>query len=221
MKQRAIRPTPYMIRAFLEGRKTRYSEIVKPRPSPGATRWNGECWEIHRGYPVGHENMIHGCPFAAGDILWAQEAHWHNEVFHAECLTGGYAYEYCATRAAPPGSADPADYHTLHGYWQKRSSAQMPRRAARVVVRVSRTWVEPVRDITDEGAIAEGIALPYAPKCNYHYEGAFADAFRAYWIEHYGGESWERDWLWCADVEGGVDRGSGGGVRGRGGGVFR
>ena len=79
-------------------------------------------------------------------------------------------------------------------------SIHMPRSASRLNLLVKRVWVERVRDISEEGAKAEGVAL----RGHTRYEGEHRHEFTVLWDSIYAenGLGWHGDpWVWCCEFE--------------------
>lgn len=142
----ALFNTP-MTRAILEGRKTQTRRLVKPQPKDkallefrdGILSWGdmeaGTCYEYEA-----------KAAYQPGDILYVRET-WQRTK------TGQYIY-----RADKEDRGSAAYYNEncrLDGGW--RPSIHMPKEAARIFLRVTDVRVERLRDIDENGAIAEGL----------------------------------------------------------------
>lgn len=133
-----------MVRALLEGRKTVTRRVVKPQPNGnGMVKMpDDSCWP---GYwaEVGSPRVIKP-PYQPGDVLYVRET-W------AELETA-YGVPYYAYKA------DDSDLHHSSGENFSRwyPSIYMPRKAARIFLRVTGVRVERLQDITPDQIDAEG-----------------------------------------------------------------
>jgi len=197
VKERPIIFSGPMVRAILEGRKSMTRRPMKPQPGPADMRWTGNHWEQYLGYPLGHDVPLcpHGQP---GDYLWVRES-WAGS-------TEGPLYRADAVR----DDSDERD-----GWWvgetfypdplRWRSGRFMPRSVARIVLAVSAVRVEPLQDITEEDALAEGADdFPYM-RCGEEDirglgPGSLArPRFRALWddLNKKRGYGWDSNpWVW-------------------------
>lgn len=159
----AEKPIPFTIdevKATLEGRKSQTRRVIKPQP------------EFESGYDYPHENelgiywkreesyssidelikeLVKKCPYQPGDILWARET-WQHFCLNRNTMPNRFAghSDYCYK--ATVGN----DCCGEGGCKKWRSSAHMPREAARIFLRVKNVRVERLQDITEEDARAEG-----------------------------------------------------------------
>lgn len=180
--ERPILFTGSMVRAILAGTKTVTRRVVKGvepgddgrdciRDTDGmlsALCWAPENWEV--------------CPYGVpGDRLWVRETFWR-----------------MGSGVDPPSINDCVHYRAdtdecAGGPW--KPSIFMPRWACRVTLKVAETSVEPVRCMSDEDAIAEGVE---------HWEKYDADEspldnFVALWdsINAKRGRPWRSNpWVW-------------------------
>lgn len=139
-----------MVRAVLEGRKTKTRRVMKPQPEAGL--------EFTPFAPFGVVNgkgnpliCRHGQP---GDRLWVRET-WC-EVDDTD-FAGERWVDYRATpkySASHPAAWEnaPDDPEALK--W--RPSIHMPRWASRITLEITGVRVERLQDISEEDAIAEG-----------------------------------------------------------------
>lgn len=120
-----------MVRAILDKRKTVTSRVVKPQPTN--PRFNNIGW---LGWDDGHGYKM--CqPYCTGDILYVRETWCEGETFSE---SGRYFYraddDYCPCRWHP--------------------SIHMPKEAARLFLRVTKVWLQQLKDVTEGDAKAEG-----------------------------------------------------------------
>lgn len=135
MKERPIIFNGEMVRAILDGRKTQTRRVIKPQPdgpwaAPGRTM----------------------CPYGQpGDRLWVRETWAHvprtayGSLGMQDPSDEDMAAIYRATfDRSPPGTG-----------W--KPSIYMPKWAARIWLEIINVRVERVQEITNEGALAEGV----------------------------------------------------------------
>lgn len=130
-----------MVRAILDGRKTQTRRVVKPQPPVDAVPYYDRVlyWKT----PQRGEGVPYAKPtYAPGDILWVRETwRWKTPSVLEETK---YIYR--------------ADIHPADETKQKwRPSIHMPKEGARIFLRVTDVRVERLRDIDENGAIAEGL----------------------------------------------------------------
>lgn len=222
MPDRPILARDSVALAIREGRQTQHRVPMKVQPEEvngriwggGMARWSAlqfESWEDFRTSAPNH------APWQAGDMLWLRET-WQLVRFSKDFETG-IVDEWHPWEGAIP-TACPARWDVVFSAGQDwpshkedrgfnwRPSIHMPRWAARTWVKVTRVWVERVRDISAEDAMAEGlIRLPSADNSLVWWGAAGRSylgvrrAFEALWESLYRG-SWERnDWVWCCAFE--------------------
>lgn len=143
-----------MVVAMQEDRKTQTRRLIKPQPvgsftgvvkdTLGYPASEGYSWyEFKNGGAMSYVRP----PCQPGDVLWVRET-WTK-------LYGEYFYkanidESVKALMEPHGAV-----------W--RPSIHMPREAARLFARVEKVWLERLRDIKEEDAIAEGIKRHIIP----------------------------------------------------------
>lgn len=144
-----------MVRAILDGRKTQTRRLVKnlPLDDPCATYVDKD------GLWISDEDGWHRAeafsPIKSGDILWVRET-W-SQLFSCENPTGRYVYK--ATDEYPFGSK-----YIVKFRWHP--SIHMPRKAARIFLRVTDVRPESLQDITEDDVCAEG-AEKIITRCQY------------------------------------------------------
>ncbi len=197
-----------MVKAILDGRKTVTRRVIKPQPtySPrdGFT-WNGYAYGTDfpptlRG--AGY-NLSCAAPFKVNDILYVRET-W------CSAYDGG-EYFYLADKVTAREKYWLLDYDNVK--W--RPSIHMPKKVARIFLRVTGVHVERLQDITEEQAKAEGVNGPYSYAENDDYWettgrnelSADVAAFSALWdstvhksnIDRYG---WDANpYVWVIEFE--------------------
>ena len=136
-----------MAKAIMEGRKTatrrtalKSDELREFKSSEHPEGWwfRGRVFRTWDNAMRSILGVMSMCRFRTGDILWVREA-WSEMP---------YGFVYRADGEEPDGW-DSDDR------WSP--SIQMPRKAARLFLRVTSVRVEPLQDITEEGALAEGV----------------------------------------------------------------
>lgn len=154
MSERPILMNAAMVRAILEGRKTQTRRPVKTDIA-GRVSLGGRSWHID------DPNCIKACPLGKpGDRLWVRETF--------AIVPGGKGLRatvrYAADGALRAVMSD-VDVMTRYGInastsdrW--RPSIHMPRWASRFILEITDVRVERVQDISEAGAMAEGIELP-------------------------------------------------------------
>ena len=190
-----------MVQAILAGRKTQTRRVVKEDrrgewAAVNGVRNNSEygdasvpCY-LHRETSVDDisRNIMYP-KYDVGDILWVRET-WSP----VQVLPKRYLYKADAENG---GEGD-----GLPIRW--RPSIHMPREAARLFLRVTNVWAERVQDITQAGALAEGI--PLCPGWKYELsecnctELAFADLWNK--LNAKRGYGWDKNpWVWVYSFE--------------------
>ena len=154
MKEKPIIFSGPMVRAILDGRKTQTRRVVKPQPHEtvgglgSMIAWRDFRWCRGGSIP----DVAAECPYGQpGDRLWVRETWADTSKESRRCPVS-----YRATW--------PPDDEECRGFAWK-PSIFMPRWASRLTLEVTGVRVERVQDITEEDALAEGVAvdigLPY------------------------------------------------------------
>lgn len=169
MKERPILFSAPMVRAILDGRKTVTRRVVKPQPENrgvmGVTRMlafkkrtGPDFWL----WPNAKDEIQAMCPYGRpGDRLWVREAHsiFQTHGQHRADDKRWGPWDGLPTQLSADGTqiayyregfdrCDP-------GRW--RPSIHMPRWASRITLEVTSVRVERLKDITEAGAIADGV----------------------------------------------------------------
>lgn len=162
MKERPIIFSGPMVRAILDGRKTMTRRVVKPQPLNnrvgmvnGAYARLPNSWLVNGSVSEYHDKGITPprweCPYGQpGDRLWVRETHYVQSAGYQDGTGKDIRY-----RADMVG--DSWDYFRRRAFtWTP--SIHMPRWASRITLEVTGVRVERLQDISEEDAIAEGIA---------------------------------------------------------------
>ena len=169
-----------MVRAILDGRKTVTRQVVKPQPKGQLVpTLSGGCWP---GYfeEIG-TSRVQRPPYRPGNILYVRET-WQ------QGLGGTYLYK---------ASAGLDLFMNKEGNLVSNipwcPSIHMPRKAARIFLRVTDVRVERLQGIDDDGVVAEGLEIG-AP-FDELWDSTIKPADRAL----YG---WEANpWVWVIEFE--------------------
>lgn len=143
-----------MVRALLTGQKTATRRLVKPVPPPNARlEFVGDmrhAMDLAIEIPGPDDHRIYTPPYLPGDILYVREA-WAKDgksfTYRADAANRGSAAYYLEHKAG--------DTYNRGIRWHP--SIHMPKEAARIWLRVTDVRAERLRDITEEGAVKEGL----------------------------------------------------------------
>lgn len=188
-----------MVQAILEGRKkltrrTQGLEIINKNPND----WFSDGFII-LGRFIFHnlnskEEIKIKPKFEIGDILWVRE------TFQKFNNKEGFAY-YASENSATQNLVS----------W--KPSIHMPKEAARIFLEVTNVRVEPLQEISEEDAIAEGIKKTWInddiKQCkfkNYINDGKGSkspiDSFISLWKKINGEDSWNANpWVWVYEFK--------------------
>lgn len=167
----AIKPILFnaeMVRAILDGRKTCTRRIVKSTPS---------FFEVNEKpvYLYDTEPSMGKIypPCQPGDILYVREAWDYYPEYEDENAPAIYYYK-------ADGDLRPEGYREICKGWLP--SIHMPKKAARIWLKVTDVRVERLQDITDDGAIKEGAE---GERCYHAGAGPYGctDCMNTGWIE--------------------------------------
>lgn len=169
------------VQMTLAGHKTQMRQMMKPQPPFGFEMWekNGR-WHIYSEYPLADPKSKRPWgyeiepKYKPGDVLYVREK-WAVNY-------GGYNY----FADLPQKMAE---------YYQWHPSVHMPRKAARIFLQVADVRAERLQDITEAGAISEGLRIgiggePYL-SCR--------DAYHAHWdnLNKKRDYGWDTNpWVW-------------------------
>lgn len=181
MKERPILFSAPMVRAILNGTKTQTRRAVKDRHIDSAPPACIFQWL--------RERCTYGQP---GDRLWVRE-------------TWAYGVHALAAERDEDGpfvyAADGTDQGRLCDRW--RPSIHMPREASRILLEITSVRVEPLQDISEADAVAEGIARDGDGYERFHVDPdapvgqSFTRnpvlAYRGLWDYINGGGAWDKN----------------------------
>lgn len=204
MTERPILFSGPMVRAILEGRKTQTRRVLKPQPrlfeidergtpcQVGTIKVEGRAYnQITLG--SANAGVIESNPrlYSIGDTLWVREA-WRTEA----------QYDHLPPRDLPDtvSVSLEADYSQDLKYrcsGKLRPSIFMPRWASWITLRVTDVKAEPLQDISEADAMAEGISttpegtgfIDLGP--NSQCFPTLKEAFQALWTSINGQASWD------------------------------
>lgn len=212
MKELPILFSTPMVQAILEGRKTETRRVVKTYIKPGNYRYDGTGPEAHHFLETIKDNHEPGeryinigkCPYGQpGDVLWVRENYLKPPTITYKMLRDGAdtwpKFDYQADI-----SATEIEQYKSWG-WKLKPSIHMPKAAARIWLQVQEIKVERLEDITEDGAIAEGVERirhplfsGYINYCNetlFYYEAKYS--FISLWESINGPHSWAANpWVW-------------------------
>jgi len=225
MTERPILFSGPMVRAILEGRKTQTRRVVKtgnyPHEKiawwePAAESGNEGRWSAKDGLG----GIFHiPCPYGQpGDRLWVRET-WQMVDQDGEADASASLRERLGSTAPFRGvqgdrpitwravyRADGEAEHPTYGPINWRPSIHMPRWASRLTLEVTAVWVERLKEIDENGAMAEGLCGPLLDR---ELDGivnqigrAPRECFAELWNSIYagGGHGWDTNpWVWVVE----------------------
>lgn len=183
MNERAIIFSREMTLAILAGRKTETRRPVKRGIEIGtALRGSQIFFNAHDA-----KGFLVQCPYGRqGDRLWVKETWGYRSTLSISLCEGECSHRHLAYRFSEPDAM----------VWHWTPPLYMPRWASRITLEITATLIERVQDITERGAIAEGV-MP----CGH--DGYHTDqhrcAFRTLWdrINQKRGFAWAiNPWVW-------------------------
>lgn len=221
MKTKPILFSTEMVQAILEGRKTQTRRIMNPQPIQDGYWWK---------YKVGKEETtsslspleINEAPIPLdsiygniGDVLWVRENFYVAENYNQWSI---HQLLFCDVEVFY--TADIPYFKSkrpLHR-GKNRPSIHMPKKFARIFLKVTNIKIERLNDISEADAIAEGIhenpLFRYdcylcgkkghigAPNCEDGFFHAAKDSFFSLWESITGKESLESNpWVWVIEFE--------------------
>lgn len=205
-----------MVQAILKGRKTMTRRVIKlPNwAKPIGLEYLGSGKLGAAGKRTDQLSIIFS-KYMPGTILWVRET-WCHDTFMT-CVGGTTEapwYENIPIDYKFRYYADDPEYAYQHDQRWK-PSIHMPRKAARIFLKVIDVRAERLQSITAEDCIAEGITLEWSenmPKPSYHslaysekvVKPAFVKAFRELWdsLNEKRGFGWEKNpFVWVYEFE--------------------
>ncbi|MDV2874429.1 hypothetical protein [Phytobacter diazotrophicus] len=192
MKERGMIFNAEMVRAILDGRKTKTRRIMKVDCMDICEKDDGSLWPW-REDEENHGDYWYPCPFGdVGDRIWVRETFAYGTDF-GETDVG------CFYRATDPGWDD----NDTGARW--RPSIHMPRWASRITLEITGVRVERLNTISTESARAEGYPAER------ELDGGNIDPwlwFRDLWDGIYPEQSFKHNpWVWVISfkrIEGGA-----------------
>jgi len=173
-----------MVKAILEGRKTQTRRIIKPQPTQKID--SKEIW-------FNSGKSLDKPPCKVGDTIWVRETWQESECFDF-AVKGGYAY-----------LANEFEYELSQEYQIKwRPSIHMPRKAARLFLKVTNVRCERLQEITNSDIRAEGAAefgcVTHRLNFQNLWDSIYAPKGYGFGNEHTYG--WlENPWVWVIEFE--------------------
>lgn len=212
MKERGIIFNSEMVRAILDGRKTQTRRIIKTVPtthdfhgwimSSTCTKDEGKaCWAIGDS-PLLKDPIRLNCPLGKiGDRLWVRET-WRKFNASDECGCSEYP---CG---CPKNNAVLYRASGDSGESKWKPSSQMPHWASRILLEITGVRVERLQDISEEDAVAEGVAplhggywKHYQPGWTQHQLSA-RGSFVTLWNSINGVDAWYKNpWVWVIEFK--------------------
>jgi hypothetical protein len=223
MKERPIIFSTEMVKAILEGQKTKTRRPIKPRKPfllqclyygihPGGGYWGSDVDPFTNNIPFADDHGFY-CPYGqVGDGLWVRET-WNYLVARPVWFGPGeddwdYDSEECDyIPKAQDNTAGTicyyADDRDQCKWW--RPSIHMPRWASRIDLEITDIRVEPLREINEVDAIAEGCSLPeeYSELLKTMFKQPHRQVFIDMWNELFGKKyPWDTNpWVWVIEFK--------------------
>jgi len=181
IKERPILFSAPMVNAILGWHKTQTRRVVKPQPDCEA--FGGKPYWYIGGLRLDQQatNRLK-CPYGEiGDRLWVRETYWADKRTR----------EIISYVASEPDIYD--DNHTV----KKMPSIFMRRKYSRINLLITDIRIERLQDITDDGALAEGV-----DRTNTSIKGYARARFEKLWKSINGADSWDKNpYVWVIEFE--------------------
>ncbi|MBE1304192.1 hypothetical protein G4W71_09185 [Clostridium botulinum] len=210
-----------MVEAILEGRKSTTRRIIKKVSGLdflGTSSNDGSTFDSALFGKGNLEEILDSeikerikAPYLPGDILWVRET-WKVQSLSNMNYRAKFLYKAKPNNKLKETNVDGETYIKLLRYESKNGwhpSIFMPKDATRIFLKVTNVRVERLQDITEDGALKEGIehhTLPYksweTPQEIYgnDYDDTAVKAFKAVWDNLY--KNWnENPWVWVIEFE--------------------
>lgn len=190
MIERPIIFSTAMVQAILAGRKTMTRRVVKPNNLDGAPLKGFDAYELHDGkyrgrFGFASEDNEWASPYGRpGDLLWVRETFCHNGM-----------YTWFKTDMDDLRDLFYPDGSNFKPKW--KPSIHMPKKYARIWLKVTGVRVERLQDISTEDAIAEGYTNP-------NFNRLPLDWFIELWdsINAKQGFGWDQNpWVWVVEFD--------------------
>ena len=140
-----------MVRAILDGRKTVTRRVIKPQPIHKGSFWElgGAGWSVNIRviHPIPYHSLYNRMPYKPGDIMYARETYKRNMDGYSGIDFGGYIYKADCR----------SNFKDSYNPW--RPSIHMPKKAARIFLRVADMRVEKLQDMSYIDSLKEGIVV--------------------------------------------------------------
>lgn len=151
-----IIPYDFELQKLIKDKRCQMRRIMNPQPPEwidefGYTFFTPKGSMSGRGmYNGKYTEKFFKCPFGAvGEDIWCKEVYSTNGFAYGK---EGYIYK---TDLNELGRIEAENLDEMDIKW--RSPVTMPYEASRLTIVSERVWTERVRDITEEGAMAEGV----------------------------------------------------------------
>jgi hypothetical protein len=198
LKEKPILFSTPMVRAIMEDRKTKTRRDCNPQPVINLDDKRQVIIPVNRmhgmidtlGFYSVEDYIKSKARYQVGDILWVRET-WCN--INKPGIDPEYYFYADAIQAEDYDSSE----------WKWKPSIHMPRKAARIFLRVTNVWVERLQDITEEDAKAEGIGMPLF-RIDEIEDYGYVECFKRLWdgLNEKRGYEWEKNpWVWVYTFE--------------------
>ncbi|WP_277561093.1 hypothetical protein [Acinetobacter beijerinckii] len=219
MKERPILFSTSMVKAILNGTKTQTRRVVNKAPTTEINHRlialdNGWNWQVDQQgiVPTMHREIDNPmvCPFGQiGDRLWVRETFCYGRIdeFDAEHPEDRSLY-------VDQDASDKNYQRAVHKQWCLENnvdieevvwkpSIHMPRWASRILLEITNIRVEPLKDISNEDAKAEGFDYSTHPSAiEMGYSIGAKTNFRITWEQIYGQNEWNKNpWVWVVEFK--------------------
>ena len=184
-----------MVQAIMDGRKSMTRRVIKPQPDV-----DGLIYEPQLGEYVDTNSMIFKAKYNVGDILWVRET-WQS--FFQEEVTQKHERGPESSSGIP---AEMAKGHYMYYFYRAdgeiplarwEPSIYMPKKAARLFLRVTNVRAERLQDMSYDDCLKEGM-------WDYGTDVDTLAAFQALWdgLNAKRGYGWDTNpWVWVYTFE--------------------